>query len=84
MDGLFSLPMAMIVPGMFLSQPGRDTFASYHCAPHRGLNAVGYQVSGLKTVAHAVCAHGDCIAHPDSVKSAVTPKSMSPFYCVSH
>jgi len=32
MDGRFSLPMAIRVPGMFLSQPGMDTLASYHCA----------------------------------------------------
>ena len=25
--------MAMTVPGMFLSHPGMDTLASYHCAP---------------------------------------------------
>jgi hypothetical protein len=24
--------MAMTDPGMFLSQPGRDTLASYHCS----------------------------------------------------
>mmetsp|Transcript_8681 Transcript_8681/g.24800 ORF Transcript_8681/g.24800 Transcript_8681/m.24800 type:complete len:233 (-) Transcript_8681:429-1127(-) len=32
MEGLFRRPIAISVPGMFLSQPGRDTFASYHWA----------------------------------------------------
>ena len=32
-EGRFRRAAAMIVPGMFLSQPGRDTLASYHCAP---------------------------------------------------
>mmetsp|Transcript_22983 Transcript_22983/g.45235 ORF Transcript_22983/g.45235 Transcript_22983/m.45235 type:complete len:249 (-) Transcript_22983:422-1168(-) len=31
-EGLFRRAMAMIVPGIFLSHPGMDTFASYHCA----------------------------------------------------
>src|SRR3954453_13882629 len=32
-DGRLSRPMAMTVPGMFLSPPGRATSASYHWAP---------------------------------------------------
>ena len=31
--GRLSLPMAMRHPGMFLSQPGMETLASYHWAP---------------------------------------------------
>lgn len=31
-EGRFRRPMAMSVPGMFLSQPGRLMLASYHCA----------------------------------------------------
>jgi len=31
--GRFSRPMAMITPGMFLSQPGIAIRPSYHCAP---------------------------------------------------
>ena len=29
--GRFSRAIAMMQPGMFLSQPGIETFASYHC-----------------------------------------------------
>ena len=29
-DGRLSRPIAMTQPGMFLSQPGIDTLASYH------------------------------------------------------
>src|SRR5688572_12571898 len=32
-EGRLSRPMAMTVPGMFLSQPGIATRPSYHCAP---------------------------------------------------
>ena len=32
-DGRFSRAIAMTDPGMFLSQPGTVTSASYHCAP---------------------------------------------------
>lgn len=32
MEGRLKRPMAMRQPGMFLSQPGSDTLASYHCA----------------------------------------------------
>src|SRR5476649_443264 len=32
-DGRFRRPIAIRQPGMFLSQPGSDTLASYHCAP---------------------------------------------------
>jgi hypothetical protein len=32
-DGRFTRPIAITQPGMFLSQPGIEMFASYHCAP---------------------------------------------------
>src|SRR5687768_4330077 len=32
MDGRFRRPIAIRQPGMFLSQPGREMLASYHCA----------------------------------------------------
>eukprot|EP00959_Pyramimonas_sp_CCMP1952_P445765 9333022-Pyramimonas_sp.AAC.3 len=32
MEGLFRRAMAIKVPGMFLSQPGREMLPSYHCA----------------------------------------------------
>ncbi len=31
-DGRFTRPIAITQPGMFLSQPGIEMFASYHCA----------------------------------------------------
>ena len=31
--GRLSRPMAMMHPGMFLSHPGSETLASYHCPP---------------------------------------------------
>jgi hypothetical protein len=33
MAGRLRRPIAMMHPGMFLSQPGSDTLASYHCPP---------------------------------------------------
>src|SRR5271155_1390415 len=30
-DGRLTRPMAMTTPGMFLSHPGREMLASYHC-----------------------------------------------------
>jgi hypothetical protein len=32
-EGRFTRPMAIRQPGMFLSQPGIEMLASYHCAP---------------------------------------------------
>jgi hypothetical protein len=36
---------------------------------HDGLDAVGYEVSGLQAVAHAPRAHGDGVADPDGVEA---------------
>ena len=68
MVGRLSRAAAMMVPGIFLSQPGSETLPSYHCGAHDGLNGVSNQVSRKQRSFHALGAHGDAIGDADGVE----------------
>jgi hypothetical protein len=70
----------MMLPGMFLSQPGTVISPSYHCAPHHRFNRVGNQVARRQRIAHAVGAHRQPVAHADGVEAkADEPSSLDAF-----
>jgi len=70
--------IAMSTPGMFLSQPGSDTLASYHCARDRAVSAASGAVqvpaarAGARLAAHdGLDTVGDEVARLQAVAHAL-------------